>query len=58
MIKEKIAKLFTYEGLKRTEVDEVKAGDIVCISGISDINIGDTICDLELSRKDTFCRYR
>ena len=50
----KIAKLFTYEGLKRTEVDEVKAGDIVCLSGISDINIGDTICDLEHPEKINF----
>ena len=50
----KIAKLFTYEGLKRTEVDEVKAGDIVCLSGISDINIGDTICDLEHPEKIDF----
>ena len=50
----KIAKLFTYEGLKRTEVEEVKAGDIVCLSGISDINIGDTICDLEHPEKIDF----
>ena len=42
----KIAKLFTYMGLKRVEVDEVDAGDIVAISGIPDISIGDTICDL------------
>ena len=41
----KIAKLFTYVGLKRTEVESVQAGDIVCLSGIPDINIGDTICD-------------
>lgn len=50
----KIAKLFTYEGLKRTETEEVKAGDIVCLSGISDINIGDTICDLEHPEKIDF----
>lgn len=41
----KIAKLFTYMGLKKVEVEEVGAGDIVSLSGISDINIGDTICD-------------
>ncbi len=40
----KIANLFTVEGLKRTPADEVSAGDIVCISGIEDITIGDTIC--------------
>ncbi len=50
----KIAKLFTYMGLKRTEVDEVEAGDIVAISGISDISIGDTICDLSNPEKIPF----
>ena len=41
----KIAKLFTYRGLKKVEAAEAEAGDIVEISGIADINIGDTICD-------------
>ena len=48
----KIAKLFTYMGLKR--VDEVDAGDIVAISGIPDISIGDTICDLANPEKIPF----
>ena len=50
----KIAKLFTYMGLKRVEVDEVDAGDIVAISGIPDISIGDTICDLVNPEKIPF----
>ena len=50
----KIAKLFTYMGLKRVEFEEVKAGDIVCLSGISDINIGDTICDVNNPEKIPF----
>lgn len=50
----KVAKLFTYMGLKRVEVEEVKAGDIVALSGISDINIGDTICDLNNPEKIPF----
>ena len=50
----KIAKLFTYQGLKRTEVEEVGAGDIVCISGISDINIGETVCDVNNPEKIDF----
>ena len=50
----KIAKLFTYKGLKRVEVDEVDAGDIVAISGIPDISIGDTICDLANPEKIPF----
>ena len=50
----KIAKSFTYMGLKRTEVESVSAGDIVCISGIPDINIGDTICDINNPEKIPF----
>ena len=50
----KIAKLFTYVGLKRTEVESVQAGDIVCLSGIPDINIGDTICDSNNPEKIDF----
>ena len=41
----KIAKVYTHEGLKKVEVEVAKAGDIIEISGIADINIGDTICD-------------
>ncbi|MGN1270353.1 MAG: translational GTPase TypA [Clostridia bacterium] len=50
----KIAKLFTYQGLKRTEVEEVGVGDILCISGISDINIGETVCDVNNPEKIEF----
>ena len=50
----KIAKLFTYQGLKRTGVEEVGAGDIVCISGIGDINIGETVCDINNPEKIDF----
>ena len=50
----KIAKLFTYVGLKRTETEKVEAGDIVCLSGIPGINIGDTICDLNNPEKIDF----
>ena len=50
----KIAKLFTYMGLKRTEVEEADAGDIVALSGIADINIGDTICDINNPEKIPF----
>lgn len=39
-----ITKLFTFEGMNRREVDEVSAGDIVMIAGLSDIYIGDTVC--------------
>lgn len=50
----KIAKLYTYMGLKKVEVEEVKAGDIVSLSGIADINIGDTICDSNAPEKIPF----
>ena len=50
----KVAKLFTYQGLKRVEVEEALAGDIVALSGIADINIGDTICDLNNPEKIPF----
>jgi GTP-binding protein len=41
----RLTKLLTFHGLERVEVDEASAGDIVCISGIDDLNIGDTIAD-------------
>ncbi|MDE2483532.1 MAG: translational GTPase TypA [bacterium] len=41
----RLTKLLTFQGLERTEVDEASAGDIVCVSGIEDLNIGDTIAD-------------
>ncbi len=50
----KVAKLFTYQGLKKVEVEEASAGDIVSLSGIADINIGDTICDLNNPEKIPF----
>ena len=42
----KAVKLFTYDGLVKKVVDEAGAGDVVAISGIADINIGDTLCDV------------
>jgi GTP-binding protein len=43
----KITKLFAFDGLKRIEVDGAAAGDIVCIAGLEDITIGETIADVE-----------
>ena len=40
----KIVKLFRYEGLKRSEIQDATVGEIVCVAGIPEINIGDTIC--------------
>lgn len=45
--KAKIGRLYTYNGLRRVETDEAAMGDIVAIIGIEDINIGETIADVE-----------
>lgn len=41
----KINQIFVYRGLKRMAVEEAECGDIVVVSGLSDISIGETICD-------------
>ncbi len=41
----KIKKIFTFHGLNKKEIQEASAGDIVMIAGISDIYIGETICN-------------
>ena len=41
----RILKLFGYKGIKRLEVNEAKAGEIVAVAGLTDINVGETICD-------------
>ncbi|MBO4501392.1 MAG: translational GTPase TypA [Clostridia bacterium] len=43
--KSRISSLFQIDGLGRTPVEEAKIGDIVCLSGLDDINIGNTITD-------------
>ena len=50
----KIAKLYTHVGLKKEEVQEVSAGDIIEFSGIADISIGETVCDPENIEKIPF----
>lgn len=41
----KIVSLFVYEGLKRVPVESAGVGEIVCVAGLEDVQIGDTICD-------------
>ncbi|HEX7798005.1 MAG TPA: translational GTPase TypA [Vicinamibacterales bacterium] len=43
----KVTKLYAFEGLKRVDIQEAAAGDIVCLAGIEDITIGETISDAE-----------
>jgi len=45
--KVKISTLYIYDGLKRKETEIVHAGEIIALSGIEDITIGDTICDMD-----------
>lgn len=40
----KVLKLFGFQGLKRLEINEASAGDIVAVAGLADINVGETIC--------------
>jgi len=43
----KITALYSYEGLKRLDVEEAQAGDVVVVAGMTTILIGDTIADAE-----------
>lgn len=40
----RITKLYQFEGLKRVEAESAKLGDLIAVSGISDLNIGETAC--------------
>ena len=50
----RIAKVYTHMGLKKVEVDEASAGDIIEVAGIPNIHIGDTICDFNNPEKIPF----
>ncbi|MCG8673180.1 MAG: translational GTPase TypA, partial [Pseudomonadales bacterium] len=43
----RILKIMGYHGLERVDVEDAMAGDIVCITGIEELNISDTLCDPE-----------
>jgi len=43
----RVSRLYQFDGLKRVEVETAALGDIVCVSGIEHINIGQTLCDPE-----------
>ena len=50
----KVGKIYTYNGLKKVEVEEEVAGDIISVTGITSINIGETICDVSNPEKIDF----
>ncbi|MBQ2661810.1 MAG: translational GTPase TypA [Clostridia bacterium] len=43
----KVSRLYRYEGLKRVEIETAQAGEIVALSGISDLAIGETACEID-----------
>ena len=43
----RVTKLYAFEGLRRVDITDAAAGDIVCLAGIEDITIGETIADVE-----------
>lgn len=44
-VRSKVVSLFVFEGLKKVPVQTVSMGDIACVAGLEDVQIGDTICD-------------
>jgi GTP-binding protein len=47
IVNARVVKLMRFRGLARQEITEAAVGEIVCVAGIPEINIGDTICDTE-----------
>ncbi|MDQ0244000.1 GTP-binding protein [Bacillus fengqiuensis] len=43
----RVTKMFGFIGLKRVEIQEAKAGDLIAVSGMEDINVGETVCPTE-----------
>jgi GTP-binding protein len=43
----RVTKIFGFFGLKREEIQEAKAGDLIAVSGMEDINVGETVCPIE-----------
>ncbi len=46
----RITKLYAFDGLKRVEIEQAGAGDIICLAGMESITIGETITDREMRR--------
>jgi len=44
----RVLKIMGYLGLERVEVDNAQAGDIICITGLDELNISDTLCDPDM----------
>ncbi len=44
----RVTKIFGFQGLKRVEIQEACAGDLIALSGMEDINVGETVCPVEV----------
>ena len=49
----RVTKIFGFFGLKREEIEEAKAGDLIAVSGMEDINVGETVCPVEHQESTT-----
>ena len=45
----RLTKLLRFEGTQRVPVDEVQAGDLICIAGLTKASVADTICSAEVT---------
>ncbi len=46
----RLTKLFKFEGMERVAVEKVQTGDIICIAGLSEASVADTICNLDVTK--------
>ena len=46
----RLTKLFKFEGTERVAVDEVQTGDIICIAGLAEASVADTICNIDVTK--------
>lgn len=45
----RLTKLLSFDGIKRVPIEEAKAGDIICVAGLTDTTVSNTICDLAVT---------
>ncbi len=55
-IRSKVVSLYVFEGLKKTPVESATIGEIVCIAGLEGVQIGDTVCDSEVTEPIEFVK--
>ena len=47
----RVTKIFGYFGLKREEIEEAQAGDLIAVSGMEDINVGETVTHMIIKKR-------